>query len=151
MPSPGTTDYLRVPSGPGIRDDSSMYNGCEITPNYDPMLSKLVVWAETREAAIDRMASALKEYIVLGVKTNIGFLIRVMAEQEFREGKIDTGYIDRHQDLLMPGTDDLEPALIAAALSMNEATGPQAAGDQRPVSNWKLYGRKIAVSGGGSV
>lgn len=151
MPSPGTIDYLRVPSGPGIRDDSSMYIGCEITPNYDPMLSKLVVWADTREAAIDRMASALKEYIVLGVKTNIGFLIRVMGEQEFREGKIDTGYIERHEDLLKPGKDDLEPALIAAALSMNEATGPQAAGDQRPVSNWKLYSRKIAVSGGGSV
>lgn len=147
MPSPGVINYLRVPSGPGIRDDSSIYSGCEITPHYDPMLSKLVVWADTREAAIDKMASALREYIVIGVKTNIGFLLRVMGEEEFKEGKIDTGYIERHPELLKPGDADIEPVLIAAALALNNADTVENA-EQRPVSNWKLYGRKLGLSGG---
>ncbi len=147
MPSPGTIDYLRVPSGPGIRDDSSIYSGCEITPHYDPMLSKLVVWADTREAAIEKMASALREYIVIGLKTNIGFLLRVMGEEEFKEGKIDTGYIERHPELLKPGDIDIEPVLIAAALAMNNADSVES-GEQRPASNWKLYGRKLGLSGG---
>lgn len=147
MPSPGVIDYLRVPSGPGIRDDSSIYSGCEITPHYDPMLSKLIVWADTREGAIDKMASALREYIVLGLKTNIGFLLRVMGNEEFRKGEIDTGFIERHQELLKPAEVDIEPVLIAAALAMNNSAGPEQA-EQRPVSNWKLYGRKLGVSGG---
>ncbi len=147
MPSPGVIDYLRVPSGPGIRDDSSIYSGCEITPHYDPMLSKLVVWADTREAAIKKMASALREYIVIGVKTNIGFLLRVMGEEEFNKGKIDTGYIERHPELLKPGDVDIEPVLIAAAVAMNNAESVEST-EQRPVSNWKLYGRKLGLSGG---
>ncbi len=145
LPSPGVIEYLRTPSGPGIRDDSSIYNGCEITPFYDPMLSKLIVWADTRDAAIRKMESALREYIVLGVKTNIGFLIRVMNNDEFRKGKIDTGFIERHPGLLKPAVMEIEPALIAAALSMNssESAGQQ---PQKPASNWKLFGRRSGVS-----
>jgi len=145
LPSPGVIEYLRTPSGPGIRDDSSIYNGCEITPYYDPMLSKLIVWADTREAAIRKMESALREYIVLGVKTNIGFLIRVMNNEEFRKGKIDTGFIERHPELLKPSVLEIEPALITAALSMNSAeSAVQTA--QKPVSNWKLFGRRSGVT-----
>ncbi len=145
LPSPGVIEYLRTPSGPGIRDDSSIYNGCEITPFYDPMLSKLIVWADTREAAIKKMESSLREYIVLGVKTNIGFLIRVMNNDEFRKGKIDTGFIERHPELLKPSAVEIEPALIAAALAMNSSEyAAQAA--QKPASNWKLFGRRLGVS-----
>lgn len=146
MPSPGVIDYVRAPSGPGIRDDSSIYSGCEITPFYDPMLSKLVVWADTRDAAIQKMRSALREYIVLGVKTNIGFLLRVMSDKEFREGKIDTGFIERHPELLQAGAVKVEPALIAAGLAMHKSVASEQAA-QKPVSNWKLYGRRIGVSG----
>ena len=145
LPSPGVIEYLRTPSGPGIRDDSSIYNGCEITPFYDPMLSKLIVWANTREAAISKMESALREYIVLGVKTNIGFLIRVMNNDEFRKGKIDTGFIERHPELLKPQVLEIEPALITAALSMSSAESA-AETAQKPASNWKLFGRRIGVS-----
>jgi acetyl-CoA carboxylase biotin carboxylase subunit len=145
LPSPGVIEYLRTPSGPGIRDDSSIYNGCEITPFYDPMLSKLIVWADTREAAIRKMESALREYIVLGVKTNIGFLIRVMKDEEFRKGKIDTGFIERHPELLKPQVLEIEPALITAALSMNSAESAVQT-TQKPASNWKLFGRRSGVS-----
>ncbi|MCH8014828.1 MAG: ATP-grasp domain-containing protein [Candidatus Dadabacteria bacterium] len=147
MPSPGLLIYVKAPSGPGIRDDSSIYSGCEITSFYDPMLSKLVVWADNREDAIDKMASALREYVVLGVKTNIGFLIRLMNDEEFRQGKIDTGFIERHPELLTPGTVDLEPALIAAALAVDDIE-ETVDSDKQPQSNWKLLGRKAALSGG---
>ncbi len=147
MPSPGLLHYVKAPSGPGIRDDSSIYSGCEITSFYDPMLSKLVVWADSREAAIDKMASALKEYVVLGVKTNIGFLIRVMHNEEFRQGKLDTGFIERHPDLLSPAEVDIEPAIIAAALAV-EDTDETIDSEKAPQSNWKLLGRKASLSGG---
>lgn len=146
MPSPGTIEYLSTPSGPGIRDDSAIYNGCEITSFYDPMLSKLIVWADSREAAIDKMASALKEYIVLGVKTNIGFLRRVMADEEFRKCKIDTGYIERHPELINPETRDIKPALIAAAIAMNNSTGSGPQSQTAAASNWKLFARRSGVT-----
>ncbi|MEQ9618103.1 MAG: acetyl-CoA carboxylase biotin carboxylase subunit [Deltaproteobacteria bacterium] len=145
LPSPGVIKYVKAPSGPGIRDDSAIYSGCEITSFYDPMLSKLVVWADTREAAIHKMASALKEYIVLGVRTNIGFLRRVMSDKEFQQGKIDTGFIERHPELLKPGTVEIEPALIAAALAMNSSGNSEQAA-QKPVSNWKSFSRRLGVS-----
>lgn len=146
LPSPGIIEYVRTPRGPGIRDDSSIYSGCEITPYYDPMLSKLIVWAETREDAIQKMKSALGEYIVLGVKTNIGFLLRVMSNDEFREGKIDTGFIERHPDLLRPNELKTETALIAASLAMYSSDGKEEVSTKKPTSNWKQYARRVGVS-----
>lgn len=146
MPSPGKIEYVRAPSGPGIRDDSSIYSGYEVTSYYDPMLSKLVVWAETREDAVKRMRAALREYIVLGVKTNIGFLIRVMDNDDFKKALIDTGFIERNPELLKPSSgNSMESALIAAALCVNsfQSSGKDSA---EPVSNWKLMSRKFAVS-----
>jgi len=147
LPSPGKLEYLRTPSGPGVRDDSSIYSGYEVTPFYDPMLSKLVVWADTREEAIKKMGSALNEYIVLGVRTNIGFLRRVMENDEFIRGEIDTGFIERHPELLKANGSGIEHALIAAALVMRNSTKEAETSKQAPVSNWKLYSRKLGVSG----
>jgi acetyl-CoA carboxylase biotin carboxylase subunit len=146
LPSPGKLEYVRQPSGPGIREDSAIYSGYEVTPFYDPMLSKLIVWADTREEAIKRMRTALREYIVLGVKTNIGFLSRVMENEEFIRGEIDTGFIERHPELLTSNGDNVEPALIAAALAMRNSTKEAVTSLQSPVSNWKLFSRKLAVS-----
>jgi len=146
IPSPGKLVYVRAPSGPGIRDDSSILSGSEITHFYDPMISKLIVWSETRESAIKKMISALREYIVLGVKTNIGFLLRVMNNEEFQKGDIDTGFIDRHPDLLTPPSIDIKPALVAAALAMRNASNEAEIAKEKPVSNWKLLSRKLAVS-----
>ncbi len=146
LPSPGKLEYLRTPSGPGVRDDSSIYNGYEVTTFYDPMLSKLIVWGGTRQEAIKRMATALCEYIVLGVKTNIGFLRRIMENEEFIRGEIDTGFIERHPELLPPSLGEIEPALIAAALAMRNSTKEVETSKQAPASNWKLLSRKLAVS-----
>jgi len=148
LPSPGPLHYVRVPSGPGIRDDSSIYSGYEVTSFYDPMLSKLVTWGETREDAVNKMASALREYIVLGVKTNLGFLVRVMEEEEFRKASIDTAYIDRHPELLKPDSIEIEPALIAAAITMENSTVESSSinGKTNTGSNWKMLSRRMGVS-----
>jgi acetyl-CoA carboxylase biotin carboxylase subunit len=148
LPSPGKLEYVRSPSGPGVRDDSSIYSGYEVTPFYDPMLSKLIVWADTRQEAIKKMDSVLREYIVLGVRTNIGFLRRVMENHEFVRGEIDTGFIERHPELLKSNGNGIELALIAAALAIRNSTKEEVeTATQAKVSNWKLFARKLAVSG----
>lgn len=147
LPSPGTLEYVRAPSGPGIRDDSSVYSGCEITSFYDPMLSKLVVWGDSREDAVDRMRAALSEYVVLGVRTNLGFLIRVMENEEFRKAEIDTGFIERHPELLVAGEADSELLLAASAVAMGGDSGEASGGAPESSSGWKQFARKIAVSG----
>lgn len=121
LPSPGTILFLREPNGPGIRVDSGIYQGCDVPPHYDPILSKLIAWAETREMAITRMCHALKGYVILGIKTNIGFLKRIMETDTFRKGDYHTHFIDEHESELLPRHEEMHKALIAAALVSSEA------------------------------
>jgi len=95
MPCPGLITSLRTPGGPGVRDDSGVFEGFEIPIFYDPIISKLVAWGKTREEAIARMKRALREYVVTGVKTTIPFHIRVMNNRNFLEGSFDTNFIDQ--------------------------------------------------------
>ncbi len=101
LPSPGTIEVLRTPSGPGVRDDSGAYEGAEISSFYDPLVSKLCVWAPTREAAVARMRRALSEYVVAGIRTNIPFHLALMSHPEFMAGRYDTSFIGRHEDVLL--------------------------------------------------
>ena len=96
LPSPGQVALLREPSGPGIRNDSGIYTGVEIPMDYDPILSKLIVTAGTREFAIARMIRALESYVILGIKTTIPFLIDLFQSRQFGEGKLCTNFIDHH-------------------------------------------------------
>ncbi len=96
LPSPGKILYLREPSGPGIRCDSGIFSGYEVSPLYDPILSKLIVWAEDRNSAIRRMLSALREYVILGIKTTIPFLISVMEHPEFIKGNTFTSFVEKY-------------------------------------------------------
>lgn len=92
-PSPGEIEFLSEPSGPGIKVDSGIYEGWKIPVYYDPLISKLIVWAENREQAIDKMLYALKEYHIMGVQTIIPFLIKIMEDKRFREGKYNTNFL----------------------------------------------------------
>ncbi len=123
LPSPGTILYLQEPSGPGVRVDSGIYQDCHIPPHYDPILSKLVTWAETREVSITRMRNVLKNYIILGIRTNIGFLSRIMQTKKFLEGNYHTHFIDENEDILLQREDKWRHALIAAALITSEKGG----------------------------
>jgi acetyl-CoA carboxylase biotin carboxylase subunit len=96
FPSPGTILVHREPSGPGVRNDCGVYEGFEVPMEYDPILSKLIVTAGTREAARMRMLRALENYVILGIRTTIPFLIDVIKSQEFAKGDTYTDFIARH-------------------------------------------------------
>lgn len=94
-PSPGKINALHIPGGPGIRIDSSVYSGYEISPYYDSMIAKLIVYAPTRKEAIAKMKWALAEFIVEGVDTNIDFQLSLIRDPAFEEGSYDIGYLGR--------------------------------------------------------
>lgn len=98
-PSPGKINSLHIPGGPGIRIDSSAYQGYTITPYYDSMIAKLIVYAPTRDEAIAKMKWALAEFIVEGVDTNIDFQLSLIRDPAFEEGNYDIGYLGRKMNL----------------------------------------------------
>lgn len=94
-PSPGKITGLHIPGGPGVRIDSAVYEGYEITPYYDSMIAKLIVYARDRETAIMKMKWALAEFLVEGVDTNIDFQLRILRDPDFVKAQIDNGFLDR--------------------------------------------------------
>jgi acetyl/propionyl-CoA carboxylase alpha subunit len=96
FPSPGKIEFMKEPKGPGIRNDCGAYTGFEVPVDYDPIISKLVVHAQTRDQAIDKMVKALKEYIILGIRTPIDFLLDVLMSEPFLKGKVFTNFIETH-------------------------------------------------------
>ena len=146
MPSPGTIDYLRVPGGPNVRDDSGVYAGYVVPNFYDPMISKLSVWGPNRPAAIARMSRALSEYVVKGITTNLRYLQAICEHPDFVKGDYDTGFLPRaHQQLLGVEQPELtETALLAAAVyahqrSEKQAKAIPARGNTSSGSGWKSY------------
>ncbi len=158
MPSPGKITYLRVPGGPGIRDDSGVYGGWVVSQYYDPMISKLVAWAPTREQAIERLIRALAEYTVHGITANVSFLTAVLDHRAFRSGDYDTGFCQRYaKELVRPYDRSCEEvALVAAAIAAfkrehdeAEAFAARAGMAAAGRSNWSRLGRARAMRGGG--
>ena len=150
LPSTGRIGYLRVPSGPGVRWDSGVEVGDEVTLYYDSMLAKLIVWAPDRERAIARMARALEELALDGVATNQGFHRRLMADPAFRDGDIDVQFLERRADLIRPAVSEAEAVryVIAAALAEDEARRsrrPAVAPDDGTTSAWLLRARREAL------
>ena len=147
LPSSGKILYLREPTGPGVRHDGGIYSGWEVPIYYDPILAKLIVWAETRESACARMAAALDDYVVLGISTTIPFLKEVISHPKFREGATTTAFIknyfDNWQDKEGPA-DGLTLALAAAALdelSPSQKTGKAEGLKEEVYSPWQTIGR----------
>ncbi len=95
FPSPGKIQRLVRPSGPGVREDSGVYEGWNVPLDYDPMLSKLIAFAPDRAMAIARMQRALDEYFIGGIKTNLGLFRKILQHRDFIAAKIDTGFLDR--------------------------------------------------------
>jgi acetyl-CoA carboxylase biotin carboxylase subunit len=94
MPSPGVIDAIIFPGGPGIRVDTHIYDGYTISPFYDSLIGKLVVWAKDRPAAIRRMKRALAEFDIRGIETTIGFYKKIFENERFQKGDIDTHFLD---------------------------------------------------------
>ena len=99
LPSPGPLLRLRWPTGPNLRIDAAVREGCEVSSHYDPMIAKLVAWGPTRTDALARMRRALEDTVVLGIECNVSFHLRVLAEPEFLAGTFDTHYIEAHPGL----------------------------------------------------
>jgi acetyl-CoA carboxylase biotin carboxylase subunit len=127
LPSPGRIEALQVPSGPGVRDDGGAYPGCEISSFYDPLISKLSVWAPDRRLAVARMRRALREYVVTGIRTNLAFHQRLLEHGGFVAGDYDTGFIDRHREALLDWPEvpfeDREAWAVAVALAAAKLEG----------------------------
>jgi acetyl-CoA carboxylase biotin carboxylase subunit len=147
MPSPGRITRLRLPHGPGVRDDGGVYEGAEVSIYYDPMISKLAVHGRDRAEAIDRMRRALREYEVGGIKTTLPFFRQVMEDEEFISGNLDTGFIprfnERHNKNETP-QEIADAALVAAALAMSSAK-PAAAAAFPARSKWAESARSAAM------
>ena len=147
-PSPGRISVLQPPAGPWVRDERGVFAGSEVSPYYDPMISKLVVWGGTRREAIARMRRALGEYVIGGIKTTIPFHQWLMDDDDFLAGRLDTGFIERRYRPQAPHPDELtqDMALIAAVLDQWQVTRQATATPVSPsggddVNPWKLAGR----------
>lgn len=149
MPCPGKVINISEPLGLGVRTDGYVYEGYEIPFHYDPMISKLIVWAPSREDAIKRMKRALYEYKITGVKTSIPFLSRIMDAEDFVKGQYTTHFIEKNKDFLLTEgecSDYCEDiALLVAYLDYTEKMNLQvAATANKPPqqSAWKEFARR---------
>ncbi len=156
FPSPGMISHLRVPNGPGIRDDSGVELNSEVSIHYDPMISKLAAWGRTRTEAIDRLRRALGEYEVGGIKTTLPFFREIVRDPEFSDGRLDTGFITRFNErrgrVSSPASEKAtqaqqDIALIAAAIHYSRQQKEAALRPAIPVSQsrWKMSGRTAAL------
>lgn len=147
LPSTGLITHSILPTGPGIRVDTGVYPGFEITPYYDPLIAKLIVWGETRGQAILRMRRALEEYRIVGVRTNIPFHQTMMDSHRFMAGQYDTRFIEERFSMeeIEEGKDTLpEIAAIIATLVAHQQIQRAAhvvRRGERDTSNWKWVGR----------
>ena len=146
-PSPGVIEFLNAADGPGIREDSGVTMGSEISLYYDPMISKLCAWGRNREQALERMLRALREYQISGIKTSIPFMIRVFEHPAFREGRFTTKFIEEYQDELLNNTGSFaEIAAVAAVLGRmqekNKVRLNSGAVTNMSSAKWKTVQRK---------
>ncbi len=129
IPQAGPLLLYREPQGPGIRVDSGVAAGSVVSVHYDPMLSKLIVWAETREDARRRALAALRDYAVLGIRTNIPFMIELLQHEAFIDATIDTGLLDREgATLASASVRELPEAALAAVAEFRRTGGSPAPG-----------------------
>ena len=154
LPSTGTVTYLKEPTGPGVRVESALYRGAEVSLYYDPMVAKLIAWGENRAEAILRMRRALNEYRIGGLKTSIPFHQEIMDSTEFIWGTFDTGFINRRQltrSAAQSSAHERIVAVVAALIAQEEGRQAVHIGQTQKngsvTSAWKTAGRVRAVGG----
>jgi acetyl-CoA carboxylase biotin carboxylase subunit len=145
MPSPGRVTFLRTPAGPNVRDDGGVFEGSEVPMFYDPMISKLSTWGPTRLEAIDKMAMALGEYRIGGIRHNVEFHKVLMQHEAFRSGALHTGMLDKPFWKKKELGPNLKPAVAAAMLAeldaeVRRAAQPAGSGGGSPDA-WRHWGK----------
>ncbi|MCK4444257.1 MAG: hypothetical protein KAW09_06920, partial [Thermoplasmata archaeon] len=155
MPSPGFVDRYEPPGSIGVRIDSGIVAGSEIPTFYDPLFAKIIVWARTRDVAVERMKRALGEWRIEGIKTNIPFHLKILEDESFKKGEIDTAFVQRKQiiEKLRKEGEDLriemmhKAAAISAALALskegitNYLQVDRVEETAQQKDNWKIAGR----------
>jgi acetyl/propionyl-CoA carboxylase alpha subunit len=138
LPSVGRIERVRLPEGPGVRNDAGIYRGYEVPVFYDSLLAKLVVWAPDRERARRRMLRALDEYVLEGVQHNLAFHRWLFAHPEFAAGRLSTRFVEEHftPESLAPDAEATEVALLAAALHAREERLAVALPESRVHGGW---------------
>ncbi|MDP6530163.1 MAG: acetyl-CoA carboxylase biotin carboxylase subunit [Gemmatimonadota bacterium] len=156
LPSVGTIEFMRLPSGPGVRNDGGVYPGFEVPIFYDPMLAKLITHGATREEARVRMLRALIEYRMEGPITNIPYLRWILEHPDFRENRVNTNWLEAHQEEYQPAGIGFgrreDVAVIAAAIFAHRAQGETrpvagSAGGDGGLPPWVRIGRARALGG----
>ena len=135
LPQAGRLLLYREPRRPGVRVDSGFVEGDEISVHYDPLLAKVIASAETRDLTIARLVAALCEYPILGIRTNIAYLLRILGHPQFRSGNTDTGFLEREDEALAERPDtSIPPPVMAAMAAHSEASASSdtPAGQQHP-------------------
>lgn len=146
LPSPGLIKGLSDPGGPGVRNDTGVYAGYTIPMEYDPMISKLVTWGEDRNQVITRMLRALEEYHLLGIRTNISYLRRIINHPRFISGDYDTLFISNYLNDLSQSNESQEESIALAAAAIlsykrNEKSALVHTNEKTKLSAWKLFDR----------
>lgn len=148
QPHPGVIRACRHPQGPFLRVDSYAYPGYEVPLYYDPMISKVITWGETREEAIGRMQRALTEFVITGIKTNIVLHKTILDHPKFRDGSYTTQFIEKNFEVLEPQLfkEVEDPVfLLAAAITAYNDRKSKDVRQLNITSNWKRIGRKLAL------
>ncbi len=155
-PSPGRIQWLRLPQGPGVRNDSGVFGGSEISIHYDPMIAKLIVWGRDREESMRRLARAIDELRIVGIRTNVPLFQALLADADFRAARFDIHWLDRKLESgeLAPvgGDETPEIALIAAAIAHFERSQRQVAALPQGAAHrggWRAAARHGALRRGG--
>jgi acetyl-CoA carboxylase biotin carboxylase subunit len=136
LPQAGPLRLYREPAAPGIRIDSGVEEGTDVPVQYDPMLAKVIASAESRDAAIARAISALRAFPILGVRTNLGFLISVLEHPAFRAGDLHTGFVDEHLAALLAKREPPAAVLAAAAFARGASADARPGATSRAADPW---------------
>ena len=138
MPASGKISYIQEPDGPGVRVDSAIFQGMEVTTDYDSMIAKVIVWGEDRESAIDRLVRALNEFQLTGVPTTREFLADLISQEKFINGNIDTTFLDTFKPVLEKHTEAMEKiAALATALALHHKKQRLIRNQDSTVNNWR--------------
>ena len=142
LPQAGRLLLYREPRLPGVRVDAGFVEGDEISIHYDPLLAKVIASAETRDLAIARLIAALRGYPILGIRTNIPYLLRILDHPRFQSGNVDTGFLESEGEALAEGPDTaIPPPVIAAMAAHSEAATNAGATLGQPHSEWDPWRR----------
>ena len=153
MPSPGLIRGLRAAAGPGVRDDGGVVAGYTVPVFYDSLIAKLIAWASSRPEAVGRMARALAEYQVLGIRTTIPFFLWLLDQPDYLDGRYDTTYLDRvlaerrGESFSRFSSDDTEAIAIAAAVDTFLKASKADGGPAATRSGWVQVARREALRG----